>query len=91
MTFLAVLATAALLAAAGYAHYRIPFHTAGRARALAAHSVLAVVAAAFGYVMSAYAQTGAGAWLSFLAGFGAVHVPAAIILFVKRASGAGKS
>jgi hypothetical protein len=62
MTFLAVLATAALLAAAGYAHYRIPFHTAGRARALVAH-----------------------------AGFGAVHLPAAIILFLKRAGGAGKS
>jgi hypothetical protein len=91
MTFLAVLATAALLAAAGYAHYHIPFHTAGRARALVAHGVLIVVAAAFGYVASAHAQTRGEALLSFLAGFGAVHLPAAIILFLKRAGGAGKS
>ena len=87
---LSLLATAGLLAAAVYAQYRLPRHTSGARKALAARAVLAAVGAAFGYVM-AYAQSGPGAWLAFFAGFGAVHLPAAVILFVKGARGAVKS
>jgi len=91
MIFLAALATAALLVVAGYAQYRVPFHTVGRARILATRGLLIVVGVAFGYVTSRYAETPLGMWLALFAGFGAVHVPAAIILFVKRARGSGKS
>jgi hypothetical protein len=87
MMFLSFLGTAVMLAAAAYAQYRIPRHTTGGRKALVARAVLAVVGLAFGYVMSAYAQTQAGAWLAFLSGFGAVHVPAAVILYLKSIRG----
>jgi hypothetical protein len=35
--------------------------------------------------------TAAQSVLAFLSGFGAVHLPAAVILFLKRASGAARS
>lgn len=81
-----------LLTVAGYAQYRIPFHTAGTTRIALARSVLLVIGIAFGYVgaNSAGAQGGL-ALLLFFIGFGLVHAPAAIILFVKRTRGAGKS
>ena len=81
-----------LLAAAGYAQYRIPFHTAGAARIALARGVLIAVGIAFGYVgASAAGAQGALALLLFLVGFGLVHAPAAIILYIKRARGTGKS
>lgn len=81
-----------LLTAAVYAQYRIPFHTAGAARSAFTRGVLIAIGIAFGYV----GATGSGAegrlaLLLFLVGFGLVHAPAAIILFVKRSRGAGKS
>lgn len=86
------LVTAALLTLAGYAQYRIPYHTATRDRARLTRGVLATVGVAFGYVIAA-TYTGESAHLPFLflSGFGAVHAPAAVILFVKRARGAGRS
>jgi hypothetical protein len=87
---LSVFALAALtLAAAVYAHYRIPFHTPSATSRWAAR--LLVTGVAFGYAMTIY-YGGAGRWVSlllFLSGFGLVHVPAAFILFLKqqRASG----
>ena len=91
LAFMTVLA-ALLMTAAGYAQYRIPFHTAGAGRSALARAVLIVVGIAFGYVgaVSAGAQ-GPVALLLFLIGFGLVHAPAAIILFVKRGRDAGKS
>jgi hypothetical protein len=90
-TSLLALTAAILLTAAGYAQYRIPFHTATRGRALLTSAVLALVGLAFGYVSMAYAHTPAQALLAFLAGFGLVHLPAAVILFLKRARGEGRS
>jgi hypothetical protein len=87
----ALLATAALLGAAGYAQYRIPFHTAGRPSVRLTRGVLATLGLAVGFVMAASHPDPALQPLLFLAGFGAVHLPAAAILFVKRARGAGRS
>lgn len=54
--------------------------------------VLALVGLALGYVMAAsYAGDRASALLVFLIAFGAVHVPAAFILFLRRARGEGRS
>ena len=83
-----------LLIAAGYAHFQIPRLTAGRSKAAMTHSSLIAVALVFGYVIAANASLigqGASPLLVFLAGFGAVHVPAAIILFLKRRRGERKS
>jgi hypothetical protein len=46
----------------------------------------------FGYVGAAGADAPGGlAFLLFLIGFGLVHTPAAILLFIKRERGAGRS
>jgi hypothetical protein len=92
MTLLLMIAAAALLTAAGYAHFRIPFHSDSAQKILLTRAVLALVGILFGYVMAASVQTDpTGDLLIFLAGFGAVHVPSAVILFVKRRRGEGKS
>jgi hypothetical protein len=87
MTVLYTIAiTLAALAAAAYAQWRIPFHTATPRHALITRLMLLIVGVAFGVaVATAYNRT--SGWLSllaFLLGFGAVHVPAAAILFLKR-------
>lgn len=92
MTLLLMIAVALLLTVAGYAHFRIPFHTSTARKALLTRAVLALVGIVFGFVMAANVVTNpTGDLLVFLAGFGAVHVPSAIILFVKRKRGEGKS
>lgn len=86
--FLAVL----LLAAAGYAQYRIPFHTAGATRSAVTRGVLLAVGFAFGYVSAASSGAQGGlALIMFFIGFGLVHAPAAVILFIKRQRGSGAS
>ena len=89
MTIVAV----ALLAAAGYAQYRIPRHTAGTMKILLTRAILIAVGIALGYVMSRNNADahGSAALLLFLIGFGLVHLPAAFILFIKRERGSGKS
>jgi hypothetical protein len=80
-----------LLTAAGYAQYRIPYHTAGAKVALT-RGMLILVGIGFGYVGAAGADAPGGiVFLLFLIGFGLVHTPAAIILFIKRERGAGRS
>lgn len=92
MELLLGLATAALLTIAGYAQYRIPFHTVTRDRTRLTRGVLAALGVAVGYVLATtYAGERSHLPFVFLSGFGAVHVPAAAILFVKRARGAGRS
>jgi len=91
MIFLAVV----VLAAAIYAQHQIPRHTASRRAALFMRAGLIVLGLVFGYV-AADNLSDAGIprlppLLTFLIGFGAVHVPAALILFFKHAAGAGKS
>jgi hypothetical protein len=80
-----------LMAIAAYAQRRIRFHTAPSCVALT-RAILALIGAAFGYVAAATSgATGLTALLAFLAGFGVVHVPAAIILFFKRIRGEGRT
>jgi hypothetical protein len=86
-TPLLMLLAAALLTAAGYAQYRIPFHTASRARATLTRAILAFIGLAVGWLSVRYANSPQHAGLAFLCGFGVVHVPAAFILFLKRARG----
>jgi hypothetical protein len=82
---------AVMLTVAGYAQYRIPLHTSSSAQAALTRIVLVLVGLAFGYVSTAYADTPTNSVLAFLAAFGLVHVPAAMILFLKRVRGDGKS
>ena len=85
------LISALLLMAAGYAQYRIPFHVEGASRSRLTRGVLFFVGLAFGYVVAASQPDMGLKPLLFLAAFGAVHLPAALILFLKRAGGAGRS
>lgn len=88
---LIVLAIAAL-AVAGYAQYRTRFHTKTARDALWARLLLWVVGVAFGLVLaSIYTRSeGLAMVLVFVIGFGAVHVPAAFILFSKRRRGVNR-
>lgn len=83
--FLLLLLTGATLAAAAYAHYRIPYHTTNPRNRWFVHLLLILVGVAFGWVNSQiFALTGLQNALIFLSAFGVVHVPAAGILFIKR-------
>lgn len=81
---LAILTLLFLLAAV-YAHLHAG-HVATRGRQLwALRIMLVVVGLAFGAVTaSVYLADVEPDWLVFLAGFGVVHVPAAIIILLKR-------
>ena len=83
---------AAALWVAGYAQLEIARYTALRSAAVLTRTVLIAVGLAFGFV-AALNDPGdpPRAMLAFVIGFGAVHFPAAFILFVKHARGAGKS
>lgn len=73
------------LALAVYAHYRIPYHTPNGTQATIGRLLLVVIGLLFGWAMaSAYtASSGLQWWLVFLPSFGVVHIPAAVILFLK--------
>ena len=89
---LTALSAAALLAAAVYAQLRIPRYTTGTGKITLVRAVLLVVGIAFGYVAARpYGADTVARVLAFLIGFGAVHFPAAFILFVKGRRGSGKS
>ena len=91
-TVLMVLVAAALLGLAGYAQYAIPAHTAGGRSVALTRSVLAGLGVALGFVSAAsFPADPALALLAFVAGFGLVHFPAALILLLKHARGEGKS
>jgi len=72
------------LAAAAYAHIQIPRYVATQSGIVATRGILTVVGLALGYVAAATSAESAPPWLAFLAGFGAVHIPAALILLIKR-------
>ncbi len=81
-----------LLATAVYAHRNIPRFTAGRSNVMAAHTILFVVGVAAGAVGALIYRTDPIlALLAMLIGFGVVHVPAAIILFLKQERHSGKT
>jgi uncharacterized membrane protein YfcA len=76
------------LAAAVYAQYRLPCHTAVRWHWWVSRTILVVLGLLFGWVTSSrYPVEGLTQLLVFLSAFGVVHVPAAAILFIKRKRG----
>jgi hypothetical protein len=73
------------LSAAGYAQHRLPFHSATRRQLWFSRTLLALLGMLFGWVMShRFAAEGLSGILVFLSAFGVVHVPTAVILFIKR-------
>ncbi len=93
MTLIALflLATAALLIA-GYAQLHISQFTAGTSSAVLTRAILIAVGVAFGWVAAVnFASEPTRAMLALIIGFGAVHFPAAFILFVKAARNSGKT
>lgn len=73
------------LAAATYAQYRLAFHTTTQAHLWFTRLLLLGLGIAFGWVTSQrYPVQGVTEVLVFLSAFGVVHVPAAVILFIKR-------
>ena len=92
MNALAIVSAAVVLAAAIYAQQQIPRYTASPRAALLTRAGLIVLGLVFGYVAADnFSAADAPGLLTFLIGFGAVHVPPALILSIKRAAGAGKS
>lgn len=89
---LVTVATAILLGLAAYAQYAIPAHTAGSGRTALTRSLLAAIGVALGFVSAAvFFDDPPLSLLAFLAGFGLVHFPAALILFFKHYRGEGRS
>jgi hypothetical protein len=87
-----ILAAVIVLALAIYAQQQIPRFTANPRSARLMRAGLIVLGLVFGYVAADnFGDAGTPPLMTFLIGFGAVHVPAALILFFKRAAGAGKS
>lgn len=80
-----------MLAAAAYAHRELPAFTRGRANIVTARLVLLIVGAIFGWMGTTAYGGPLEQILRFCIGFGMVHVPAAVILFIKGQRGAGKS
>ena len=82
---------AVLLAVTIYAQHRIGAYTASPRNAMLTRAVLAVVGVALACVAVLSAPTAIPAPILFVQAFGLVHLPAAIILFFKRARGEGRS
>lgn len=74
------------LVCAVYAHRQIPSRTPPGAVRWFTHLMLIAVGVAFGWSMATvyYPSEGLQQVMVFLYGFGAVHIPAAGILFLKR-------
>jgi hypothetical protein len=87
-----ILGAAVVLAAAIYAQTDIGRFTASAKATRLTRIGLLLLGIVFGYVAADnFGDAEAPVVLTFLIAFGAVHVPAALILLVKHASGAGKS
>lgn len=88
MEWISLLLMAVLsLAAAIYAQYRLPFLTPTRNQAWWVRAILMVTGIAFGLVavkQIGSAESSLMQLLIFLAAWGLVHIPAAIILFLKQ-------
>jgi hypothetical protein len=88
--FLMILA-GVLLILAVHVQRRIAVFTLGSANIFIARLVLLVVGALFGWIGAAAEGDTLRQILHFVIGFGIVHIPAAVILFIKGQRGAGKS
>lgn len=80
-----------LVTAAVYVQNQVPVFTRGRARIMVTRMILVLVGVAFGFTGAGYVSGYLPQLLAFLIGFGLVHVPAAIVLFIKGKRGEGKS
>jgi hypothetical protein len=80
-----------LVTAAGYVQRRIPVFTKGRGKTLMTRAILLLGGIGFGLTSAAYVSGYLPQLLAFLIGFGLVHMPAAVILFIKSKRGEGKS
>ncbi|CAL8481676.1 hypothetical protein [Caballeronia sp. S22] len=87
----ALIAAALSCAVVCYTHYEIPAFTRGTGKRHSAHLVLVAVGLAFGAMCAHTLDLPTPGWLIVLLGFGAVHMPAAAILALKRLRGSGKS
>ena len=86
-----LLAISALLIA-GYAQLHISQFTASASYAVLTRAILIAVGVAFGWVAAVnFASDPTRAMLALIIGFGAVHFPAAFILFIKAARHSEKS
>jgi hypothetical protein len=90
LLFAMLLLAAAHMAVAAYAQLRIPRHTVG-SRVRLARALLLGVGTAVGALAASNFTDPLPAVLAFLIGFGAVHVPAALILLIKRERGEARS
>ena len=88
---LTILFAAIGLTAAGYTHLHLAHYIATRTGVVATRAILAIVAIAFGYVTADTYPEASFRSLAFLVGFGAVHIPPAIVLLIKRARHSPKS
>ena len=81
-----------LLGIAAYAQWQIPDFVLQESSSLALRFLLVGLGVAIGFML-VRTWTGGGVPLAalFFAGFGLVHVPAALILFFKRRRGEGRS
>ena len=80
-----------LLAAAVYAQKQIPVYTKGGARVAVTRTILLLIGIGFGLTGTAYISERLPQLLAFLIGFGLVHQPAAVNLFIKDTRGSGTS
>jgi hypothetical protein len=86
---LAVALMVLTLTMAGYAQYRLRFHSATPRQALFTRLVLILVGLGFGWTAMVWTLE-PDPWsnaITFLTAFGLVHVPAAVILYIKRRRG----
>lgn len=79
------IAAASALGVAFYAHRYLRAHVVGSARLAFLHVFLLMTGVIFGYAAASIYAGGDRLYfaLAFLAAFGLVHVPAAVILFIK--------
>jgi Na+/proline symporter len=87
-----LLMAAVLVMTTVYAQARLPRYTEGNKKVALTRVVLVLTGIGFGLVPAAgYPDNPLHALLACLIGFGAVHAPAAIILFVKQQRGSGRT
>lgn len=81
-----------VLGMAGYAHLRLAVHTATRRQALIARLLLVLVGLGFGWATTLWVPGPAPGpkTLAFFTAFGLVHVPAAVVLHIKRLRGVNR-
>lgn len=86
-----IVAAVVLFFLALYAHRQITVFTLGSANVFIARAALLIVGVLFGWVIAAAEADPLRQALRFAIGFGMVHIPAAVILFIKAQRGSGKS